>query len=192
MGNTKEISQEELWMQIYFEELMEAGIIDEIIYQPAPFILSPKVEVDIIVPMKTKEKIVTKTLIQEHIYTPDFMVMWTNKAPSKLVQFLGILENKIPPFIKHFGGNNYGFSIIEVKASWDSNNMTRIFTARTQPWIYQESGRYINLIKLPDIFKETFIPTKLRENFYYKVNTKKAKIGDPKFTWTYRTLTEYI
>lgn len=190
MANTKETSKEEIWMFEYFLELQKKKIIKELISQPKPLVLSPAVPVTVIEKLKTKEKFISKNLIQEHIYTADFKIYWEN-AESPFHRSIHKLDKKFPPFIAQVQHGEW-VSYVEVKATYDANNMTRIFTSRTQPWIFDKYGVYINLVKIPDIFKHTFIPEKILPNFYYQVNTKKCKKGDKKFTWEYRTLNDFL
>jgi len=189
MANTREISKEEEYMKIYFEELLEAGIISKIIYQPTPFSLFGKITYMLEKKLKTKSNFISKTLINDHIYTSDFKVIWNKEIPvsSKFHRDMMDVPCELPPFLSH---NNECW--IEVKSWWDNNNMTRLFTSRTQPWVYQKFGIYVNLIKVPDIFKETFIPTKILDDFYYKVGGKKFNKGDKKYKFEYRTLNEYL
>jgi hypothetical protein len=185
MANTKEISTEEKWMKIYFEELKEKGFIKELIYQPEPIILSDIILVKVEKELKTKVKYEDKTLISKHIYTPDFEILWnTDKLHEDLFKDS---YTKWPLF---FSVCNRSF--VEVKGNFDMNNMQRHFNSAIQPWIYQRYNIYVNLVKVPDIFKETFIPTKIWDEFFYKVNGKKFKKGEPKFKFEYRTLEQYL
>ena len=47
MANTKPPSIEELWMQEYFKELQEAGLVKKIDYQPTAFVLFEEVKCNI-------------------------------------------------------------------------------------------------------------------------------------------------
>ena len=186
MANTKKISNEELWMQYYFEELEEAGIIKKVIYQPEPIILSEKVTINIHKQLKTKVKNEVKTLIPSHIYTPDFYIEWSDKNKFHNDISDDYFDKK--PLWYSFMNK----SLFEIKGNWDNNNMTRQFTTRTLPWVWEKYQIYINLVKVPDIFKLTFIPKKILSEFYYKRNTKKNKIGDKKYNWTYKSLEDYL
>jgi len=191
MSNTKKISTEELWAKWYFEELLEAGIIKTLVYQPEPFTLNDEFKVSIskIKQLKTKSKVTstTKTLISSHIYTPDFFIEF--KKENKLHKCIldPVFIDELPTFFSH-GYKSY----IEIKGSWDNNNMTRLFKTGIQPVIFSKYGTYINLIKIPDLFKTTFIPKKVLPFMYYKKATKKNKVGDKKYDFDYKTLEEYI
>jgi hypothetical protein len=185
--NTREISQEEFFMQEYFKELQEAGFIKEIIYQPEPIILSEKVIVNKIIKLKTKEKVVEKTLINQHVYTPDFEIHFNGS--NKLHKSINnIFYEEIPLMF-----SDSFISLIEVKSnSHFDNNMKRHFTSALQPWVYQRHNLFVNLIEVPKIFEKSFIPKSILPEFFYKVNTKKNKKNDPKFNWKYHTLNEYL
>lgn len=185
MANTKEISLEEKYMKIYFEELQEKGFIKELIYQPEPFVLNDKVEIAFMEQLKTKTKISNKTLIPKHIYTTDFEIIWSTDKFHKNLE-----EDFFTEWPIFFSFMNRSF--VEVKAVRDLQNMTRHFTSGIQPWIYQTYQIYINLVKVPDIFRDTFIPEKIWSEMFYKVNGKKFIKGQPKYTWIYKTLEDYL
>lgn len=185
MANTKEISTEEKWMKIYFEELLDKGFIKKLVYQPGPITLSESVLVKFEKRLKTKTNHQDKILISKHIYSPDFEIIWnTDKFHEDLYKesytnwplFLSIMNR----------------SLIEVKAKRDLQNMTRHFTSAIQPWIYQQYNIYINLVKVPNIFEETFIPEKIWDEFFYVKSGKWGKAGDKKFKFEYRTLENYL
>lgn len=187
MANTREISQEEEQIKIYFNELQKNGFIKEIKYQPEPIILFNKVEIPIIKQLKTKSKTIFKTLLNERIYTPDFLITWNDKNIFH-EDISNYSFDKFPYFFSYMNK-----SYIEVKSdNRFDNNMTRLFTSRTQPWVWQKHKIFINLVKVPEIFKDTFIPDEILHDFYYKVNTKNNKKGDKKFKWNYNTLQSFL
>lgn len=185
MANTTIISQEEKFLGEYFEELKGYGLVKEIVYQPDPFILSDAVEVELYKQLKTKKSYRFKTVMPQHIYTADFKITWTGPNMfHKDFKHQGIQQ--FPTFFSH-----NRVSWIECKGIWDLQNMTRIFVQRTQPWVYQKYGIYINLIKVPDIFKNTFVPARVLPNLYYKMATAKNQKGDKKFKWEYKSFLDY-
>jgi len=149
-------------------------------------VLFEEVKCNIKKELKTKSKLIEKVLLPERIYTTDFEILWSgsNKLHADMASDY---FTEIPTFISHSNR-----SWIEVKNNYDSNNMNRLFSSRTQPYIWKEFNLYVNLIKVPDIFRDTFIPKSILHNFFYKVNTKKNKVGEKKFNFVYRTLDEYI
>ena len=88
-------SLEEYLTNLYLEELKDNGFIREIIYQPKSFILSKEVPMKFYKVKETKKGLVRKysakkNLINEHIYSADFKVIWENYKTElpKLVSFL--------------------------------------------------------------------------------------------------------
>jgi len=188
MGNTKKISTEEKWMQIYFEQLKEERLIKEIIYQPEPIILSNRVVVPIHKQLKTKVKIINKPILIEREYTMDFIIIWNTRNIFHKSISDDYYEEKLPLFF-----SNMNESYIEVKSnSRFDHNMKRFFLSRTQPIVWDKFNIYINLIEVPNIFKNTFIPDKILHEFYYRKRTKKNNVGDKKYNFEYRTLKEFL
>jgi hypothetical protein len=177
-------SKEELYFSWYLDELKEAGYIQQYEFEPELFVLSHKVVHDWIKPLKTKDKDMETTLLREHVYTPDFEVMWEEKAHN--VFFTKSTDNtnfKNHPFYVDNVNSDYPYMYIEIKPIFDQNNMTRLFSIN-QKWMYEEHGEYINLIKVPDIFKKTFTPKRYLTT---DISGKPRKIN-----WEIKTLDGYV
>jgi hypothetical protein len=197
MANTKKISKEEEWMGFYFEELKEAGFIKNIEYQPEPIILFNEVKVPVHKQLKTKVREDLKTLLSERVYTMDYLITWNGRNAFHEPISNDYYEEFLPIFL-----SDMNRSCIEVKSDTRfDNNMTRLFTSRTQPWIWDKFQIYINHIKVPEIFRKTFIPKKILSEFFYKRDVyvgkgKKRKLKalkeSPKFNWEYKTLKEFL
>ena len=146
-------SKEELYFSWFLDELLEAGYIDSYKFEPEPFYLCDKVSHAWMEQLKTKERLTETTLLQGHIYTPDFNVFWNKKAHKIFyTDFSDNYNHKHYPFYAKKGS-----CYIEIKPVFDQNNMTRLFRIN-QKWVYAEYGEYVNLIKVPDIFEKTFTP----------------------------------
>jgi hypothetical protein len=213
-------SFEEYLTNLYLEELKDNGFIREIIYQPKSFILSKEVPMKFYKVKETKKGLirkysVKKNLINEHIYSADFKVIWEPYKTElpKLVSFLSTFTavtteiNQDIPFIGNYEYLNVLFSYIETKGNFDKNGDQRLFTSRTQPWVYQQYGIYVQMIKPFDLFKSTFIPQKALEFMFYKKDvTKKNKTkskeevsldivklkNSPKYNWKYKSLNQWL
>jgi len=198
-------SQEEYMVFLYFEELKSAGLVDTIEIQPTPFILYTGLKKKLFSVKKLKTKVkrqYTKRthLLNPHIYTTDLKIKWTRPVITRETKFFAVLNSseidKNKPFIVNtFIGatEKQGYySYIEVKPKFDRNNMTRIFTQRTQPWVHQLFGIYVQLIKPIDLFKKTFIPKVLLPYMYYQKNTRQNRKGDKKYLWEYKSLKQYL
>lgn len=142
-------SSTELHFQYYLDELKSLGFIKEYFIEPETLLLNNEVILayNKIIELKTKTKVVEAEtlLIPEHSYKYDFKIIWDDK----------ILTHKLQ---RYFFIDSFLTSRIEVKPDIDFNNMTRLFSLRTQPMIFDKYQLYIQLIKVPTIFKLTFTP----------------------------------
>jgi len=198
---------EEFQVALYFEELQDNGYINKIIFQPEPFILYKGIKRKFYKNKQLKTKVKrtyskNEWLLKPRIYTTDYKIIWNAYNPITIFNFIqadGLKEfNQKIPFIakaimditsKQMLGETY----LEIKAStFDMAQTTRYFTSRTQPWVYESSGIYVQLIKPLSLLQDTFIPQKLLPLMYYRKATKKNKVGDPKYKFLYKNLNEYI
>lgn len=156
-------SEEERLFYIYCEELKQEGFIKEFSYHTDSFTLSEKVTYSWKKHLKTKTKDMESTLLQPHVYTPDFNIIWEPKAYGI---FYCYTDDQYKfgniPFINNVDNNGDDIgSFIEVKPSFDMNNMTRLFTIN-QKWMYQEYLIYIQKVipigKKTCLFATTFVP----------------------------------
>lgn len=97
--------------------------------------------------------------IRKHIYTPDFKIEW--KSCLECVS------------------SDY----IEIKPSFDSHNMTRLFTVN-QKWVYAKYGIYVQKIVPEKLFKQTFIPDR-----FLRTDSGKQK---RKIKFKYVRISEYL
>ena len=162
-------SKDEIWFKWYLDELVDAGFIKAVVYQPNGYILSASKQYPIHVQLKTKIKIVKRTLLKGHIYTPDFKIIWSKTAKGIFYQEIYGREKLEAPFIAYDG-----ISVIEVKPNFDMNNMTRLFTIN-QKWTMEKHGVYVQAIQLTPktkggkitahknaIFNTSFCPERFR------------------------------
>lgn len=189
-------SKEEYWIYLYLLELKEEGYILDIICQPDSFKLYEGLPKKFFRLKQLKTKVSKKytqrkNLINPHEYTADFRVYWDFIKATKFIHEVTDDEKNldIPFIVNEFYD---AISNIEVKGSFDRNNATRLFTSRTQPWVWQKFGVYVQLIKPLELFKETFIPKAILPDFYYKKTGKWGLKGSKKYKWEYKTLKEYI
>jgi len=169
-------SKEEIYFSWYLDELFEAGYIDEYCRQPEPFSLFDPVRYNWILSLKTKKKEMTTTLLRAHSYQADFKIEWNASAINL---FFDINKLNGGPFFS----SEYGTSFIDVKPSFDMQNMTRLFTIN-QKWVYQRFGVYVQKIVPQKLFKATFTPNRY---LYTDKSSKPRKIDYP-----VQTLTEFI
>lgn len=174
-------SQEEVMAIMFFEELMEHGYVEKI-ERAESIKLSERLENKYmqVVEMKTKTKEVEKNqvLLEDHVYTPEFVITWTLKG-SEL--FTDDIKFKVGKFEKPFV-SQYWKSVLEIKPSFDQNNMTRLFVINRK-WVWDRHQIFVNLVQPHKLFEETFTPTA-----YLKTPTGKDRV----IHWKVRTLEEYI
>lgn len=189
-------SEEERIFNLYCDELKEAGYIKEFNYHPESFVLSEAVKYICKLKTKTKGGTKIKTLLREHIYTPDFYIVWDKKAKGLFYTNTQIYsdhpygENLDDTFFianeLQFGIDDYSY--IETKSSFNMQNMVREFFIN-QKWIWSKYNKYVQKViptasKGSCLFKETFVP-KLA---LLTEKTKKPK----KYNFPIRTLEEFV
>ena len=177
-------SNEEKFFSWYIRELQEANYIYHIEYQPESYHLSrPQIHC-FTKPLKTKTKLVSVTLLREHVYTPDFRILWEQKARGL---FFNNHDDKVDlrktPFITNSTSNSLSESLIEIKPVFDQNNMTRLFSIN-QKWLYHHYNTYVQKIIPVKLFEQTFVPQK------YLLTDKTNKPRKLKFQP--RTLNEFL
>jgi hypothetical protein len=176
-------SKEELHFSWYLNELRNAGYInkwDKFENVNDPYPLTEGLAHKYIKPMKrVEDKELYQTILAPSVYTPDFKIWWTPKARGIFVTDLNIYskEKITTPFICQDG-----ISIVETKGTFDMGNMTRLANNNIK-FVYQKFGVFINMIKVPTIFKNTFTPDRYLLTYKSfkarKINygTKKKYIG---------------
>jgi hypothetical protein len=191
-------SAEERYMCWWLMELYKEGYIKEFNYEVESFELSDPVKYPVLRKLKTKTKTEHVHLMHKHIYTPDFKVVWTAKGYNKIYCILGKSNaNKDAYFKANLNSETKEiYSLIEVKPSFDQNNMTRLSTINIK-WVYAKYGVYIQtVIPTPSIgkkgevkpknalFNSTFIPTR----YFYTDSMN----GHRKIRFFKRTITEFL
>lgn len=147
-------SDEEVYFHWYLSELLHQGYISS--FQRAPsYSLGENVNRTVKKQLKTKTKEITQNLLKPSIYTPDVTIVWTLKA-------LGVFVVKIDSDVPKgrdipFYCDNDLISIVEIKADFDQQNMTRLVRTNIK-WVYDKYGVFVNLTKVPKIFRDTFTP----------------------------------
>jgi len=92
-----------------------------------------------------------KTLFQDHVYSPDFLIRINEKCESLLSEFKVTFDNNI---------------YVDVKGSFNRNQ--RSFSI-DQKWVYQKTGYYIYKLE-PKMFFRKF---GILEEFKFTQKTKK-------------------
>jgi len=183
-------SEEERLFYLYLEELKDNGYVRDFTFHVDSFVLSEPVKYSWAKKMKTKSKEMESTLLQGHVYTPDFKIIWNPKGYERF--YFNIFdENKLfdkVPFVNNIGndGNDIG-SYIEVKPSFDMNNMQRLFSIN-QKWMWEEHKIYVQKVipigKNTCLFAKTFVP----QEAMLTAKTKKPK----KYKFETKSLNEFL
>lgn len=163
-------SMEELYFLWWLCDLKDYGYVEDAWYEDDVFVLGKGYDKIYEKQMKTKTKRLNETVIPQNIYTPDFKIKWTEKARGVFYEDL-VSKNKL----MHGRRANYMIgedlvSYIEIKPDFDFNNMTRYVKIKIN-WLFQSHGVYVNLVKVPSLFKSTFTP----ERYILTDNNKKTR-----------------
>jgi len=152
-------SSEEWYFSMYLDGLKTNNIIESYQYEPNTFTLSKPKYYPIFRQLKTKGRLDKLSLLQEHIYTPDFRVRWNEQYNHIIYRLIDDLQCRSkPPFFAIKSNQDFKpYSFFEIKGNFDYNNMTRLFRI-TQKWLYDKYDIYVDLISVPGIFKSTFVP----------------------------------
>ena len=137
---------------------------------------------------RVEDKILTQTILQPSSYTPDFIIYWEPKAIGIFVSKESKTVGKIiTPFLCT---DDELISIVETKGTFDMGNMTRLANNNIK-FVYEKYNVYIDMIKVPAIFKKTFTPDR-----YYMTDksfkTRKINYGTKNKIIGPRTLREFI
>lgn len=156
-------SDEEMLTLMWLEELGEKGFIEKI-ERAESFELSDGLTnvYEETIQMKTKSKTVEKrkTILEAHIYTPEFVITWSPIAVVNLLyRHVNSIREKFTQLFMYNQTRVGPVSYIEVKPEWDQNNMTRLFKIN-QKWIWEKYGIFINLVQPAQLCAKTFTPKK--------------------------------
>ena len=184
-------SKEERYFYWFLVDLYNEGYVSNVLYEPCTYDLSEPVKKSYVVEKQLKRKVKViegeETIQKGLVYTPDFVVHWTRKALGVFVETLNTKDKLMKgqsqtKFIGSFRGLEI-ITVFEVKPDFDQNNMTR-YTKVKINWLYQKEGVFVNLVKLPSLFKKYFVPGR------YLITDKTAKLR--KIDFKYRTLEQVI
>ena len=155
-------SKGEVYFYWWVQDLLSEGFIKDIIIHPHPFELFDKVSHSYLEVKKTKNNQKLETLMQPHIYTPDMAIEWNPIRSSYFVESVHcdfkFKKNKLIAMSQYSP-----FTYIEVKPTFDQNNMTRLFMLN-QKWVFDKYNEYVNLVKIDtksvesSWFALTFVP----------------------------------
>ena len=177
-------SKEELHFSWYLEQLKNAKYISHWERCDTSYSLTMGVKHKYIKPMKkVEDKTLEQSILLGSSYNPDFVIHWNEKALGVFLSILNKTEGKITtPFICD---DEQLITIVETKADFDMKNMTRIAINNIK-FVYEKYNVYINMVKLPKFFEETFTPDR------YLMTDKSFQPRKFKKGFNVRTLREFI
>lgn len=182
-------SKEELYFEWFLQELQDNGYIINFA-KANTYQLLPLVKISYEEILKTKTKIKEQTISREHNYTPDYEIHWNKKAENIFYQDFefsytgGVLQNKINTDlflkVKSFSSN---ICLVEIKGGFSLHGQLRN-NSIDRKLMLDNKQLFVNLVKIPDLFKLMFVPEK-----YLLTDTgKQNRI----IHFKTKTLTEYI
>lgn len=156
-------SKEEQYFEWWLEELQDNGYINNFA-KAKTYELIPKIENKYIEKLKTKDKEKVQLIENSHSYTPDYEIHWNIKAKDIFAQnFIYPPEYYKEETIKL--DNNCFWQVkgtkclVEVKGGFSLHGQLRNNSV-DRKLMLEKYGIYVNLVKIPDLFKMLFIPQK--------------------------------
>jgi len=146
-------SDEEYYFNCWLHELMLSGYIESYTYEPLSIVISEVVQVPWVKQLKTKIKKQMHPISKSVTYTPDFLIIWTDKANGLFTY------NSQDSYVNRplFYVDECKHSFIEIKGNFDRNGTDRDTRTKIQ-WVFDKYNTLITLIKPDKLFKNTFYP----------------------------------
>lgn len=198
-------SIEEKWFGYYLDELVEAGYIRKVVYQPESFQLSEDVYLHALSSVNGKVNDVRVKVLSGHKYTADWRIEWNKKAEGIFYWQSGKTYNgHFAPYSKRYHDEFIPFIVVngvtyvDVKGGFVGRSNT---SGTTYPlnvkWTMKDTSELVQkiVVSLDDkgIFYKTFTPSIVVNESVYKTSKHgKYAIGDSKIKYEVKTLDEYV
>jgi len=170
-------SNEELYFSWYCEELKEHKLIIDYSYHEIQYVLSDRITMPSFIKHKGKERYKDRFLSHDHIYTPDFILYWTEKGLDYLTEKSRYFKYYTNGYFELSMRNRDIVSIIDVKGIFaGKNNSTAVTFPLNQKWVFQKYGDYVQKIIPIKLFEETFFPKRYMYNDEGK-KPRRRKVG---------------
>ena len=194
------------WFDVWLDQLKAEGYItnyyraDEL----SPIVLSTPVKQDWLVPMKTKVKTVTRSIMDGCVYTPDRIIMWSDKAMGVFItQSIELSEKtyfnscRMTVHLKDGTPVRGLLSLCEVKAppGYGGRNTSDAGFRVKQKWVFDQFGHIVDKVYLwplsvkknndPYLFPATFTPDRY-------LLTDKTLEPRKISKWEARSLTDFV
>lgn len=155
-------SAEEQFFEWWLIELQKNGYVESYSAQPESFVLCEKKTFIEEKHLKTKTKEIEKPLSAKHVYTTDFRIIWVERDDNVFYRDLGDrIPKTIPNALWAKREGSELVSYVEVKPTFDQNNMTRLAKINCL-WLYDKMGIFTNILKIGNkpksYFDLTFTP----------------------------------
>jgi hypothetical protein len=166
-------SKDEEIMASYLQTLQDHGYVDSFDYEPTFPQVAPNLTVNYKVPRVTKEdKIVTKELLSNTTYTPDFVIVWNKKAEGIFYKDIKNIEynNKVYFYAEQLSKGDWEpfTSYIDVKPPAAADMCAARVFGLTQRFIYATLGIYVQKVVVRNsaraLVHNTFVPEDYRVN----------------------------
>ena len=183
-------SQEEVYFAHWLDEAVSAGWVEKWMYVTKPFLVCPPIKrrytKTTVLKTKIKQEQKEFTILQDLEYTPDFKIKWTQDGINRFVSFVANTEKleEFDPKSFFFGGYEgdlYTTTWVEVKPNFDMHGKISKFSVLQKIlWTFKQT--FVDLIQPDDLFKDTWMPKAIMEDFKYKKsptgkNKGKKKVG---------------
>lgn len=162
-------SDMELWFSWWLNELVEAGYVID--YTDAKtYLLSEKLDYQYLDKKKTKSILKEQSLIQQHVYTPDFDIRWHKSALGIFINppitALELNDNSVVcrntqlnKLDKDLFIKSGDAMLVETKGGYSKFGGLKE-NSINRKWLFARYRIFVNLVKVPDIFAKTFTPKK--------------------------------
>lgn len=153
-------SMEEWQVYNWVLELYELGVIKSYEYQPTEFQLTPKYT---FVPAFNNSKKKSKTLLQPHIYTADFKLIFDEQYGELLSKYFKISNEMIQDEVITL--------YLDIKGTFQKNGGARTFSIN-QKLVFEKYGVYVQKTVPQDLFAVLGVPVRCLRGY----KGKKSKI----------------
>jgi hypothetical protein len=159
-------SQEEINFYCWLLEAKDLGFVENWQYQPKGFILSDRVEIELTKKLKTKSKLIKRSLLQPHKYTADFKVQFTKQFYNWFKKDINLKNIALL--------NNFNEVYIDIKGGFNAYQSHSNFSVERK-WVWNKYNIYIDRIMPDKLFKQTWVPEYCRFTPKLKQLRKKYK-----------------
>lgn len=155
-------SKEEVYFSWWLDELKREGYVKEYRYESRTLTLMNEVKLPWTKQMKTKNKVEEHHLFSATTYTPDFEIIWTEKAFGVFCDGVPCVER---PYFMATDHNNLlteGITLVDVKgdhsAGASRGNFSQYSFPYKQKMAWMTLGLYVQKVVPVKLFRETFVP----------------------------------